>query len=241
MQTPHQGAPRSPQTPQIPSADVLAHVSGGGDSYEIVTSQLIIRKVSVGDMDNNAYLLSCRVSGAQLLIDAAADAPRLLRLIREGSPTSRVDTIVTTHSHHDHWQALAPVLNATGAVTIAGAADADDIPVAISRTVEHGAIVRVGVHDLAVIGLRGHTPGSIALVWDGGEEGTWIFTGDSLFPGGLGATKGDQERFFQLFADVSSRIFEVYPDHAVVAPGHGDGTTLGTERPHLPAWRERGW
>lgn len=202
---------------------------------------LVIRKVAVGPMDNNAYLLSCRVSGAQLLIDAATDPNRLLRLVREGSPTTRLDTIVTTHSHHDHVGALAAVVRATGARTAAGAEDAPRIPVPTQILLRHGDVIRVGVHDLTVISLRGHTPGSVALLWRGGEDGDHLFTGDSLFPGGVGATHGDQEDFRSLIDDVEHRIFDVLGDATWVYPGHGPDTTLGAERPQLAQWRERGW
>lgn len=236
--TPHPSAPDAPAP--LPER-ARAHTDVDGPSYELVMSQLIVRKAAVGPMDNNAYLLTCRVSGAQLLIDAAADAPRLQRLVREGSPSSRLDTIVTTHSHRDHWGALGAMITHCAPRTIAGAADAEEIGAEIDRTVEHGDTVRVGVHDLSVIGLRGHTPGSIALLWAGGEEGTLLFTGDSLFPGGVGATQGDADRFTQLLDDVSARIFDRLGDATIVLPGHGDGTTVGHERPKLPMWRSRGW
>lgn len=217
------------------------HVEVGGPAAMRVLSTLIIRKAAVGPMDNNAYLLTCRVSGAQLLIDAAADAPRLLQLVREGSPTSRLDTIVTTHQHQDHWGALAQVEAATAAVTAAGAEDMAGIPVTTAEPLRQGDTVRVGVHDLEVIVLRGHTPGSVALLWRGGVDGDHLFTGDTLFPGGVGATQSDPQRFRLLLGDVRERIFERLGDDTWVYPGHGDDTTLGAERPHLHEWAERGW
>lgn len=217
------------------------HVEADGPTATRRMRTLVIRKASVGPMDNNAYLLTCRVSGAQLLIDAAADLPRLLRLVREGSPSSRLDSIVTTHSHHDHVGALAQLVAATGARTYAGRADVPAIPTPTDAPLEDGALIRVGVNDLHVIGLRGHTPGSIALLWRGDEDGDHLFTGDSLFPGGIGATQGDAQRFTSLLDDVEHRIFDVLPDSTWVYPGHGDDTTLGAERPQLGQWRERGW
>lgn len=217
-------------------------VETGGPSDVRTLSALVIRKASVGTMDNNAYLLTCRVSGAQLLIDAAADTPRLLRLVREGSPDSRLDQILTTHSHWDHVGALAQMCAATGARTLAGAKDAPDIKVNTAQTLRHGDTIRVGVNDLEIVGLRGHTPGSIAVVYRGGEaDGTHVFTGDSLFPGGVGATQGDKERFTQLLNDVEERLFNVLDDDSWVYPGHGRDTTIGKERPALAEWRERGW
>src|SRR5699024_889662 len=95
---------------------------------------------------------------------------------------------------------------------------------------------------LDVIALRGHTPGSVALVYvPNGDEPTVIFSGDSLFPGGVGNTWNDAERFETLINDVADRGFAVYDDDTVVLPGHGGYTILGDERPHLDEWRQRGW
>jgi glyoxylase-like metal-dependent hydrolase (beta-lactamase superfamily II) len=205
------------------------------------TGSLTIRRVSVSAMDNNSYLLTCASTGAQLLVDAADDAPRLLSLVREGSPDGRLDTIVTTHRHWDHVRALADVAAATGARTAAGEDDADHLPVAPDARLRHGDTVPVGDVALDVVHLRGHTPGSVALVHRGADGSTHVFTGDSLFPGGVGNTQGDAARFASLLADVEERLFAVLPDDAHVHPGHGAGTTIGAERPHLGEWRARGW
>ncbi|NLF06234.1 MAG: MBL fold metallo-hydrolase [Actinomycetales bacterium] len=225
-------------------------VAPGGPSAVRELDAVIVRKASVGSMDNNAYLLTCRETGAQLLVDAAAEPQRLLELVREGSPHGRLDVIVTTHQHRDHHGALAAVVAATGARTVAGRADADGIPVETDEPVDHGALVQFGAVTLEVIGLRGHTPGSIALVLtepdsvsaqDAVVGRTHLFTGDSLFPGGVGNTDRDPTRFAQLYADVTSRLFDRFRDDTWVYPGHGADTTLGAERPQLPTWRERGW
>ena len=192
-------------------------------------------------MDNNCYLLTCATTGAQLLIDAADDADRLLALVREGSPTGRLDTVVTTHQHWDHVRALPAVVSATGARTAAGEDDADALPVPVDVRLRHGDTVDVGDVALDIVHLRGHTPGSVALVHRGSDGSVHVFTGDSLFPGGVGNTQGDADRFASLIDDVERRIFQVLPDETVVHPGHGAGTTLGAERPHLPEWRQRGW
>ena len=206
----------------------------------LTTGQLVVRKRLVGGSGNNAYLLTDRASGAQVLVDAAADAPALLALVREGSPQGRLDAVVTTHRHPDHHGALARVVAATGARTLAGAEDADELPVAVDVRLRHGDEVAVGEVRLAVVHLRGHTPGSVALVHRDADGSCLVLTGDALFPGGVGRTGGPGE-FTSLLDDVEQRLFAVLPDAARVLPGHGDDTTLGAERPQLPAWRARGW
>ncbi|WP_113702869.1 MBL fold metallo-hydrolase [Nonomuraea lactucae] len=198
---------------------------------------LTICKLAVGPFDNNAYLLRCTETGDGVLIDAAADADRLLALISDRP----ISAVVTTHRHGDHWQALEQVTKVTGTQTVAHPLDAPGLPVPVDRTVEHGDRITVGTVTLEVIHLRGHTPGSIALLYDGGGTEQHLFTGDSLFPGGVGNTENDPERFDQLYADVVERVFDRLPDETWVYPGHGKDTTLGAERPSLPEWRARGW
>ncbi|PWW23724.1 glyoxylase-like metal-dependent hydrolase (beta-lactamase superfamily II) [Geodermatophilus normandii] len=211
-------------------------VGGPADVREL--PGLTISKVAVSEMANNAYLLRCTATGQALLVDAAAEPGTLRTLIGDAD----LRTVVTTHGHWDHHRALPDVVAATGARTVAHAADAGDLPVPVDRTVAHGDTVAVGEQALEVVHLRGHTPGSIALVWRGeGDSGTHVFTGDSLFPGGVGNTQQDPERFASLLGDVEQRLFAVLPDETWVYPGHGRDTTLGAERPSLPEWRARGW
>ena len=216
----------------------LHHVEPGGDPLTLpLAPTLTLTKLSVGSMDNNAYLL--RSDGASLLVDAAADADRLLAVTG-----TALDTVVTTHRHGDHWQALSAVGEATGASLVCGRPDVHAI--ATGAWVEglvgvwDGDTVAVGAHTLEVIGLVGHTPGSIALAWTGDDGATHLFTGDSLFPGGPGKTSGPED-FASLMDDLESKVFGRFGDSTVVHPGHGDDTTLGVERPHLAEWRARGW
>ena len=209
---------------------------------------LTIRKASVGTMANNVYLLTCARTGAQLLIDAADDPAKIMSLLREGSSGSgRLDVIVTTHQHWDHHRALAEVVESTQTAThepvttAAGADDADALPVTPTRRLSHGDTLRFGDVTLDVIHLRGHTPGSVALAYHDPDGHDHLWTGDSLFPGGVGNVEKDPHRFASLLGDVQKRIFDVYDDDTWVYPGHGADTTLGAERPHLPQWRQRGW
>lgn len=199
-------------------------------------AELMITKASVGPMDNNAYLLRCRRTDDQVLIDAAAELDTLLQLIGTGGLTK----VITTHRHGDHWQALAAVVAATGAETVAGRDDVEGIPVDTTTAVDDGDTVSVGSCTLTVIHLVGHTPGSIALLYDDPDGTPHLFTGDSLFPGGVGKT-GSPEDFASLLDDVQAKLFDRLSDETWVYPGHGKDTTLGAERPHLAEWRARGW
>lgn len=210
-------------------------VTPGGPPDVRELGHLIVTKLSVGPMDNNAYFLRCRDTGDELLIDAAAEPDRLVSTVGDGP----LRTVVTTHRHADHWGALAAVVDATGAETVAHVDDAPAIDVPTTRPVTDGDVVRVGDCDLAVIHLGGHTPGSIALLYDDPQGPPHLFTGDALFPGGVGATT--PETFPVLYTNVVSKVFDRLPDETWVYPGHGDDTVLGNERPHLDEWRERGW
>jgi glyoxylase-like metal-dependent hydrolase (beta-lactamase superfamily II) len=199
-------------------------VGGPADSREL-GGGLTVTKLAVGEMNNNAYLLTDG-SGTGRLIELVGDIP--------------LAKIVTTHQHADHWQGLAAVRAATNAVTVAHPADAPGIPVPTDELVSDGGVIAFGDATLSVIHLVGHTPGSIALVIDPDGPAPQLFTGDCLFPGGPGRTT-TPETFNSLMGGLETKIFGQLPDATWVYPGHGADTTLGTERPHLEEWRERGW
>ncbi|MEV3908875.1 MBL fold metallo-hydrolase [Streptomyces canus] len=209
-------------------------VGGPADVHEL--KDLMITKIAVGPMDNNAYLLRCRVTDEQLLIDAANDAHTLLGMIGDDG----IASVVTTHQHGDHWQALAAVVAATRARTYAGRDDAEGIPVPTDVLVDDGDVIRVGRVELTARHLVGHTPGSIALVYDDPHGHPHVFTGDCLFPGGPGRTTRPED-FNSLMDGLETKVFDALPDETWVYPGHGNDTTLGTERPRLAEWRARGW
>lgn len=197
-----------------------------------------LTRLTVGSMDNNAYLLTD--AGEGLLVDAADDALALLALIGD-VPLSH---LVTTHRHHDHVRALADVAHHTGARLAAGTPDAAAIEAAAGVTIDDrvwdGDTITFGGVTLDVIGLVGHTPGSIALAYTPADGPALLFTGDSLFPGGVGATHSPAD-FASLLNDVTTKLFDRFDDTTEVWPGHGEPTTLGAERPHLDAWLARGW
>jgi glyoxylase-like metal-dependent hydrolase (beta-lactamase superfamily II) len=210
-------------------------VGGPADVHEL--PKLVVEKLAVGGMNNNAYLLRSRFTGDQILIDAAAEPDRLVQLIGADG----ISGVVTTHQHADHWGALREVVSATGAQTYAHPDDAGGIGVETEILLRDGDRLAFGDIELGVIHLVGHTPGSIALVYDDPEGAPHLFTGDTLFPGGPGNTQGDVARFTSLMDDLEAKVFGVLPDETWVYPGHGHDTTLGAERPHLPEWRARGW
>ena len=190
-------------------------------------------------MDNNAYLVTCSQTGETLLIDAANDAEILLELIDRFAPEAVTDRHQppaprplagagtggqghrVCRPPHIGWTPTRCRSNPTGSWPTATPSRS-----ASSRS--------TSIH------LQGHTPGSVALALDGADEATHLFTGDCLFPGGVGKTRKEGD-FDKLLGDVTTRVFDVYDDSTVVYPGHGDDTTLGAERPHLAEWRERGW
>ncbi|WP_217614126.1 MBL fold metallo-hydrolase [Cellulomonas sp. GbtcB1] len=238
-------------------AGYTGDVVPGGPAAVRVLDEVVLRKLSVGPMDNEAYVLACRRTGARLLVDAAAEPDRLLDLTRAGSPgeapAGPLVLVVTTHRHRDHLGALAGVLAATGAAHAAGAADADAVAesagTTVPRALAHGDVLAVGALRLEVVALRGHTPGAVALAYREPDDArapdavpgrVHLLTGDSLFPGGPGRTT-DPAAFGALMTNLEDRVFGRFRDDTWVYPGHGRDTTLGAERPHLAEWRARGW
>lgn len=213
------------------------HVEPGGPATFVSLGPVTLTKASVGPTDNNAYVIA-GPSGPVVLVDCAADADRLTQLV-DGR---EVGVIVTTHQHPDHIRVLAEMARRTGARLICGEPDRAAIE---ERTgtrqtgVWDGDLIRCGDLELGVIGLVGHTPGSITLVLPG-EGPTHLLTGDAIFPGGLGKTSTPQA-FDSLLGDAVGKVFDRFDDATVMHPGHGDSTTVGTERPELPIWRDRGW
>jgi glyoxylase-like metal-dependent hydrolase (beta-lactamase superfamily II) len=224
------------------SGPYTGDVTPGGPPDVRELGALVVTKISVDpEMHNNCYLLRCTATDDQVLVDAAAEPATLLDLI--GS--SGITRVVTTHQHWDHHRALSDVVAATGAVVVAGEDDAAAITeqtgVPVDDAVRDGDTIDVGEARLQVIHLVGHTPGSIALLYDDPHGTPHLWTGDSLFPGGVGNTFGDDAAFRSLLHDVRTKVFDRLPDETWFYPGHGKDSVLGNERPHLDEWAERGW
>jgi glyoxylase-like metal-dependent hydrolase (beta-lactamase superfamily II) len=215
--------------------DYTGAVTVGGPPQSRDLGGLTLTKVQVGPMENNCYFLRCSDTGDVLLIDAAHSPDVLLGILEN----QRLQRIVTTHQHQDHWQALPEVVAATGAPVAVHPLDADPLPVTGHEPITEGDEVEVGSCRLSVIHLVGHTPGSIALLYSSGDR-PHLFTGDSLFPGGHGLTTTPEDHI-SLMDDLETKVFGTLPDETWFYPGHGNDSTLGAERPHLGEWRERGW
>jgi glyoxylase-like metal-dependent hydrolase (beta-lactamase superfamily II) len=190
-----------------------------------------IHKVVVGPVDNNVFVLRCKATGDAVLLDAANEHDKLLDLCR----ALGVRSVLETHGHWDHIQAV-PQLRDAGYEVHVTAEDADMLP-SYDQVLTHDAVITVGDLRLRTILTPGHTPGSMCFRLEGSPV---LFSGDTLFPGGPGNTKFPGGDFPTIITSIEDRLFTLPPD-TLVLPGHGDDTAIGTERPHLQEWIDRGW
>ena len=214
--------------------DPTFHVEADGDWRDLIDGHLLLRKLSVEEMNNNVYLLVCTHTQDALLVDVAARPERLAQA-HEGF---NVVAAVQTHGHWDHVRAWDDVRDGQGIEVWGHAGDAPLFPRQVDRELGDGDIIEVGDLRVEVIHVPGHTDGSLLYLVEG-EERPHLISGDTLFPGGHGrtTTPEDHERIM----DGLEALFDRLPDETAVHPGHGDDTTIGVERPHLAEWRERGW
>jgi glyoxylase-like metal-dependent hydrolase (beta-lactamase superfamily II) len=190
-----------------------------------------IHKVVVGPIDNNVYVLRCTETGDAVLLDAANEHERLLELCR----ALGVDRVLETHGHWDHIQAVPELRDAGYSVSVT-AEDAGMLP-SYDELMDDDAVIQVGRLRLRTIHTPGHTPGSMCFRIEGMPV---LFSGDTLFPGGPGNTSFEGGDFPTIIRSLEDRLFTLDAD-TLVLPGHGDSTTIGTERPHLQEWIDRGW
>jgi glyoxylase-like metal-dependent hydrolase (beta-lactamase superfamily II) len=191
-----------------------------------------VHRLVVGPVDNNVYILRCRSTGESLLIDAANEHDKLLELCS----ALDVRQVVETHGHWDHIQAVEAVRDA-GIEVAVSQADAAMLP-SYDQILEDQGTLRVGRLEVGTIATPGHTPGSMCFAVAGTPL---LFTGDTLFPGGPGNTSFEYADFDTIIESIDRRLFAPYDPDTLVLPGHGVGTTIGTEAPHLQEWVDRGW
>jgi glyoxylase-like metal-dependent hydrolase (beta-lactamase superfamily II) len=189
-----------------------------------------ISRIVVGPLDNNVYLLQDTATGDALLIDAADEPDAILEFIN----TTPVVGVFTTHGHGDHHNAVPEVPDAVGAPFMLHPLDEQVAGKKVDAAIDVGTIL-IGRTSATVLHTPGHTPGSVCLSLPG-----VVFTGDTLFPGGPGATRFGHSSFTTIIESLERELFTL-PDTTVVFPGHGASTTIGIERPHLASWIERGW
>ena len=195
-------------------------------------SQVEITRLVVGPFANNVFVVRCRETGEAALLDAANEHDKLLELCR------RLDVrqVLETHGHWDHIQAV-PAVREAGYLVGVTAADAGMLP-SYDFLLEDESVIPVGRLKLHTILTPGHTPGSMCFKIEGSPV---LFSGDTLFPGGPGATRWDYSDFTAIIRSIDDRLFAPLPPDTLVLPGHGADTTIGTERPHLQEWVDRGW
>jgi len=216
--------------------DVRIHVEPGGPVREVHDGPLTVRRRSVSAMDNAVHVLVCERTRTGLVIDAADEAPAIRSMLGGVTPLA----VVQTHGHWDHVRAWADLAADPGLEVWGHRGDLDLYPADPDRLLEDGDRLRVGDLEVEVIHVPGHTDGSLVLAVAGARV-TWLLTGDTLFPGGPGATGGDADRHARIMDGIEQRLFARFDDATRVLPGHGDATTLGVERPRLAEWRARGW
>ena len=193
--------------------------------------QIEIHKLVVGPYDNNVFVMRCRATGDAVLLDAANEHEKLLELCQR----LNVRRVLETHGHWDHIQAVSQLRDAGYSVGVT-AEDAAMLP-SYDEVIEDDSVIQVGQVRLHTIHTPGHTPGSMCFLVEGSPV---VFSGDTLFPGGPGATKFEGSSFPTIIQSIDRRLLTL-PETTLVMPGHGDDTTIGTERPHLQEWIDRGW
>ena len=191
-----------------------------------------VHRIVVGPMDNNVYVVRCRRTGEALLVDAANEHEKLLEVCQ----LLGVGSVVETHGHWDHIQAVPAVRDAGISVGVT-AQDAAMLP-SYDLVLEDDTVVQAGRLRVRTLATPGHTPGSMCFAVEGTPV---LLTGDTLFPGGPGNTSFEGGDFPAIIASIDQRIFSRFDPSTVVLPGHGAATTVGAEAPHLSEWVERGW
>jgi glyoxylase-like metal-dependent hydrolase (beta-lactamase superfamily II) len=190
----------------------------------------LITLFSVQPFENNVYVLVDPGTNESLVIDASEARP-----IVEATEGRVVNAVLITHGHRDHQAELPGLKEVLPTPVGVCSADAKMLLVPPDFTIADGQEFTFGRHRLRAIATPGHTPGGTCFL-----IGSYLFSGDTLFPGGPGNTSNPLGDFPTIIESIRSRLFTL-PDQTVLLPGHGRSTTIGAERSHLDEWIARGW
>jgi hydroxyacylglutathione hydrolase len=188
-----------------------------GDGFSLI-------RLEVGVMENNCYLIHCHESGEGIVVDPADESEKILKAMKG----TQVKYILLTHSHWDHIGALDEIKRATGAQVGVHRLDAERVKKWVDFYLEDGQEISFGIHRARVIHTPGHSPGGVCLL-----IGKYLLSGDTIFPGGPGATSIPGANYEQILHSISEKIF-VLPAETVICPGHGVATTVGKEMGTTP-------
>jgi glyoxylase-like metal-dependent hydrolase (beta-lactamase superfamily II) len=190
------------------------------DIEQHVEGHIRITKLgNLGPYSNNGYVVADPATGDALIVDMPMGSSAIVAAAAGLS----VQGILLTHTHPDHWAEYDLVKNATGAPVYCHSAEQIMPADKIDRPVADGDEIRAGSVVLRAVHTPGHTPGSTCYT-----VGRFVFSGDTLFPGGPGRTQTPED-LRQTVASITSRLHTL-PDATLVLTGHGDNTTIAESR-----------
>ncbi len=186
----------------------------------------MLKKMAVGQLQANCYILGCNKTNEGMVIDPGGDAPFIAREIADAG--LKIIKIVLTHGHFDHTDGAVELRDITNAPVLIHSLDAPSLNFAPDESLSDGQVFNIGSYAISVIHTPGHSPGGVCLYAPGA-----VFTGDTLFAGSIGRTDFPGGDHHSLIQGVMKKIFPLGDDLRVY-PGHGPGSTIGNERSNNP-------